>query len=216
MHLIGLAPIDWPTFLRDLVRPLWTHVDFRLVFFSRFLFQLGIATVQQFLQYWIGDCVSITIPAPQAVSYALMPLLILSPIGAMCIPAKKRKIVVYIAAVLMITTCLLLETVTSFEMALVVSGIFGLGYGPFISTEFAMLMDVLPSEEEAAKDMALWHSALVLPQIVATPIAGWMLDTFQRVGRPTYQCLGYNVVFAVCIVYFVGGAIVTKRIKGVQ
>ena len=79
-----------------------------------------------------------------------------------------------------------------------------------------MLMDVLPSEKEAAKDMALWHSALVLPQIVATPVAGWLLDLFQSVGRPTYQCLGYNVVNGVCIVYFIIGAYVTTLLQKIE
>ncbi|KAJ3219776.1 hypothetical protein HDU67_009588 [Dinochytrium kinnereticum] len=45
-----LKPISWGPFLVDMIRPLYTNSDFRLVFISRFLFQLGIATVQQFLQ----------------------------------------------------------------------------------------------------------------------------------------------------------------------
>jgi MFS family permease len=95
--------------------------------------------------------------------------------------------------------------------------VYVLGYGPFISTEFAMLMDVLPSEDDAGKDMALWHSALLLPQIVATPVAGWLLDWFQEIGkRDQVQCLGYKVVFIICIVYFLSGAEATRRIHGVK
>ncbi|KAJ3081180.1 hypothetical protein HDU99_006376, partial [Rhizoclosmatium hyalinum] len=92
-NLKSLPPINWKQFAKDLVKPLITHRDFRLVFVSRFLFQLGIATVQQFLQYWIGDCVETDIPADQAVSMALIPLLVLAPITSMFIPHKKRKIV---------------------------------------------------------------------------------------------------------------------------
>ena len=109
LHLSTLPPINWSPFLKALIRPLLDHRDFRLVFFSRFLYQLGIATVQQFLQYWISDCVSIgSMPSTQAVSYALLPLLILSPVGAACIPAKKRKVVVYVATVFFISTCVLM------------------------------------------------------------------------------------------------------------
>ncbi|KAJ1555567.1 hypothetical protein HK405_000319, partial [Cladochytrium tenue] len=169
MHLSKLPPLDWRRFALDSIRPLWANADFRLVFLSRFLFQLGIATVQQFLQYWISDCVDTDMPSTQAVSFALLPLLVLSPIGAMCVPRTHRKNIIYVATVLMIAACILLQNVSSFGMALLVSGLFGIGYGPFVSTEFAMLMDVLPSATEAAKDIALWHSALVLPQIVATP-----------------------------------------------
>ncbi|KAJ3102229.1 hypothetical protein HDU96_009711 [Phlyctochytrium bullatum] len=213
-----LAPIRWGPFLADMVMPLYTNRDFRLVFVSRFLFQLGIATVQQFL-HWIGDCVSTSMPSTQAVSIALVPLLVLSPIGALFIPAKRRKIVIYVSTGFMVTSCLLMQMATTFPLALVVSGVFGLGYGPFISTEFAMLMDVLPSEEGAAKDISLWHSALILPQIVATPIAGWLLDWFQNVGhqkQPPMQCLGYNVVFGLCIVYYLLGVDATRRLKLVK
>ncbi|KAJ3408144.1 hypothetical protein HDV05_005132 [Chytridiales sp. JEL 0842] len=171
VSLASQAPIVWKEFLWNLVKPLYQHRDFRLVFISRFVYQLGIATVQQFLQYWIIDCVSTTFPSTQAVSLALIPLLLLSPVG----------------------------------------------YGPFISTEFAMLMDVLPSTSDAGKDMALWHSALLLPQIVATPVAGWLLDSFQQVGeKDGVQCLGYKVVFVICMLYFISGAEVTRRIHGVK
>ncbi|KAJ3164761.1 hypothetical protein HK101_000369 [Irineochytrium annulatum] len=210
-------PIRWIPFLADMVRPLTSNSEFRLVFASRFLFQLGIATVQQFLQYWIGDCVQIDgMSSTRAVSIALVPLLLLSPIGALVVPMKRRKVVIYVATAFMIASCLLMLVVRGFGMALVVGGIFGLGYGPFISTEFAMLMDVLPNEEEAARDISLWHSALVLPQIVATPVAGWLLDEFQQIGKakvPPAQCLGYQVVFALCIVYYLLGAEATRRLK---
>ncbi|KAJ3096501.1 hypothetical protein HDU97_005860 [Phlyctochytrium planicorne] len=152
-----LQPVKWGPFLYDMIRPLYTNSDFRLVFISRFLFQLGIATVQQYLQFWIGDCVESPFPSTKAVSIALVPLLVLSPIGALFIPKKKRKVVIYMATLFMVTSCAMMLVARTFTMALIVSGVFGLGYGPFISTEFAMLMDVLPSEDEAAKDISLWH-----------------------------------------------------------
>jgi Na+/melibiose symporter-like transporter len=47
LTLSSLPPISWRPFLWDLIKPLVHHRDFRLVFVSRFLYQLGIATVQQ-------------------------------------------------------------------------------------------------------------------------------------------------------------------------
>ncbi|KAJ3406947.1 hypothetical protein CcCBS67573_g03197 [Chytriomyces confervae] len=219
LHLQSLEPIQWKRFFKDLVAPLLENRDFRLVFISRFLFQLGIATVNQFLQYWIGDCVNTTMPSTEAVSLALIPLLVLAPIAAMFIPKKKRKVVVYVASGIMIATCVLLEVATELWMALLIGGLFGMGYGPFISAEFAMLMDVLPSEGEAAKDIALWHSAMVLPQIFATPAAGWLLDYYQSVGSalvPPIHCLGYKVTFALCIIYFAVGTEITRRIEKIE
>lgn len=77
-------------FTKDMWIPLRDR-DFRLVFISRFFFQISIATIQQFLQYWIADCASAGLPSEQAVSLALLPLLVLSPIGAFFIPQKRRE-----------------------------------------------------------------------------------------------------------------------------
>ncbi|KAI8908622.1 hypothetical protein DFJ77DRAFT_484127 [Powellomyces hirtus] len=203
-----------------MVSPLWLHRDFALVFTSRFLFQLGIATIQQFMQYWISDCVSTTFPPQRAVSVALLPLFILSPIAAFFLPPTNRKLTVYLSTCLMIITCLILISAHTFAFALLASAVFGAGYGPFLSTEFAMLMDVLPNQVDAAKDMSLWHSALVWPQIIALPIAGFIRDAGQSWGEggdfpENMHCPGYMLIFAICIVYFVAGASVTKAIRGV-
>lgn len=208
--------IVWRTFFRDLVKPLYTHKNFRLVFLGRFLAQLGIATVQQYLQYWIADCITDSGMAPsKAVSVAMLPLLTLSPIAALFIPKNKRKIVVYVSTGLMVLTCILMMFVQTYIPALITSAIFGLGYGPYVSCEFAMLLDVLPPGENVAKDISLWHSAIVLPQIVATSMAGWIRDVFQKVGKENdMPRLGYQILFGVCILYFVSGAEMTRRIRG--
>lgn len=49
-------------------------------------------------------------------------------------------------------------------------------------------MDVLPEEQEKAKDIAVWHQALVLPQALATPIGGLVLDLFERVNCQVIKC----------------------------
>ncbi|KAL2915967.1 hypothetical protein HK105_204391 [Polyrhizophydium stewartii] len=210
-------PLAWGEFLSAMVRPLVVHRDFRLVFVSRMLFQLGIATMQQFLQYWIADCVATDMTPTRAVSVGLIPNLLLAPLAAMLIPSHDRKIVVYAAAALMIATCVLVMATSQFGWVLAVSGLFGSGFGPFLSVEFAMLMDVLPSASDAARDMGLWHMALVLPQIVATPVAGWILDASQQFGNARgMQCFGYQVVYGMCMAYFLAGVAVTVRIRGIK
>lgn len=45
---------------------------------------------------------------------------------------------------------------------------------------------MLPSEDDYAKDMGVWHVSFTLPQALAVPICGVaLLDTFQRIGRDT-------------------------------
>ncbi|KAH6561316.1 hypothetical protein BASA50_003594 [Batrachochytrium salamandrivorans] len=211
------APIQWVELFSDMVRPLYLYPDFKRVFISRLLFQLGIATIQQFLQYWIQDCVNTSLAPTSAVSIGLIPNLVLAPLAAMLIPKHHRKIVVYISAAFMITSCILVMSTNEFYWVLVLSGVFGCGFGPFISVEFAMLMDVLPNPEDAARDMSLWHLAMVLPQIVATPIAGWLLDISQEYGNShNMHCFGYKIIYSICIVYFISGLYMTWRIQGIK
>ncbi|KAJ3023802.1 hypothetical protein HKX48_000936 [Thoreauomyces humboldtii] len=217
--VVTRAPIVWKPFLVAMVSPLWTHRDFGLVFASRFLFQLGIATIQQFMQYWISDCVNTSFSPQRAVSIALLPLFVISPVAALLIPSVRRKVTVYTSAALMCLTCAVLISAHTFPSALIASAIFGIGYGPFVACEGAMLLDVLPSPETAAKDMSLWHSALVLPQIVAVPVAGWVRDWGQNWGKThgsAEQCPGYQLIFAICVIYFLAGSVATRAIRGIS
>ena len=62
-----------------------------------------------------------------------------------------------------------------------------------------------------------WYVAMVLPQVIATPAAGFLLDNFQRVGRTqNIPNLGYVVIFMVAVVYFIIGTVFVKQIKSVR
>lgn len=121
--------IDYSRLFQDIIRPLLIHPSFRLVFISRFLFQLGIASIQSFLQYWIQDCVvDAGMEATTAVSIAMIPNLIIAPIASLLTPSTKgRKVIVYFSAVCMTVACLMMMFAFQFSFAILVSSIFGLG-----------------------------------------------------------------------------------------
>ena len=78
----------------------------------------------------------------------------------------------------------------------------------------ALATDLLPNPNEYAKDMGLWSLALVLPQVVASPIAGKLLDSFQEVGHGWN--LGYVMIFLVAGGYTAAGTYFVKYIEGVD
>jgi hypothetical protein len=62
--------------------------------------------------------------------------------------------------------------------------------------------------------MGIWHLALTFPQVVATPLAGYLVDTFQAVGRAHGQpALGYTIIFSVAVVYFFVGTLFVRQVK---
>ncbi|KXS22336.1 hypothetical protein M427DRAFT_93085 [Gonapodya prolifera JEL478] len=174
---------------------------FFMVFLSRFLFQLGINTLIQIFPYWIQDCVPL--PSGSSVSFStnltLVPLLIISPIAAgilsLNVFRRRRKAVVYYCAVSFAVVCALTWAPVGYSTAFVLTAIMGLGYGPFSAIEFAMALDTLHEvSENYARDLSMWHNALVLPSLFSTPLAGVLRDVFQPIGpKVGVTCFGYKV-----------------------
>ena len=128
-----------------------------------------------------------------------------------------RKLIVYISGALMGVVCLVFVLFHNFTLVVFMGIIFGLGYGAYNSVDWALASDVLPSMDDYAKDMGVWHVAMVLPQIIATPIAGFMLDRLQVVGKAqSIPNLGYTTIFLVAVVYFALGTVFVKQIKKVR
>ena len=225
-----IRPFKMDEFLRGLYDP-FKHSDFTWVFLTRLLVTMGIYTVQEFLQYYMGDVIGTPFvlaglgkvaDAPeQAVSFFLLPLLLGSIISTLVAGVLSdrhgRKLMVYLSGALMGAVALVFILSHSFTLAVLMGVIFGLGYGAYESVDWALASDVLPSMDDYAKDMGVWHVAMVLPQVIATPIAGFLLDNFQRVGKAqSIPNLGYTVIFLLAVVYFFFGTVFVKQIKGVR
>lgn len=86
-----------------------------------------------------------------------------------------------------------------------------MGFGSFQSVDFALVMDVLPHDKDKAKDIAVWQQALILPNALATPIGGIILDYFQSVDCELG--LGYIILFTVTALYFCASGVFVFKIK---
>jgi hypothetical protein len=65
--------------------------------------------------------------------------------------------------------------------------------------------------------MGVWHVAFTFPQVIATPIAGFLLDKFQAVGTRTgAPNLGYTAIFTMATLYFILGTILVRQIRKVR
>jgi len=220
----------WGEFWRGLYDP-FKHSDFTWVFLTRLLVTMGIFTVQEFLQYYMGDVIGapyilagvgkVAETAEEAVS-VFMPALLFGAIVTTLVAGVLsdrygRKVMVYLSGALMGLVALVFVVFHSFTLAVLMGVIFGLGYGAYESVDWALASDILPSMDDYAKDMGVWHVAMVLPQVIATPIAGFLLDNFQRVGKAqSIPNLGYTVIFLVAVVYFALGTVFVKQIKGAR
>jgi MFS family permease len=100
----------------------------------------------------------------------------------------KRKMFVYLAALLQGFASLILAFVPSFSPALVAARLLGLGYGCFMAVDQALATQVLPDEATRGKDLGIMNIATAVPQAVA-PLLGAIIVIFAA-GRAVATGLG--------------------------
>lgn len=219
----SLAPIDSldaKRFITSYWEPLKEH-DFRWVFLTRFLMQQGVATVVGFLEYWLGDMVLLPDcwSPEKAVAIVLLPLLlsaaVFSVIGGFLSDKLRRRKPLVIGAALLMAFCSFvlagLQGKYAFYAVIPVSMTFGIGFGAYSAVDFALVMDVLPNDKDKAKDLAVWHQAFVLPQAIATPVGGIVLDCFNHLN--CRWGLGYIILFLMTCFYFSISAYMVRFIR---
>lgn len=231
--LVGLAARlagQWQALYSGILAWFRQYSDFVWVFLTRFLITMGVYTVQEFLLFYLRDAVpdfnlfgtQVADTAETAVSFFLITLLvgaIASTLVAGILSDRfGRKAMVYISGALQGLVVLAFIPFHDFTLTVMLGIVFGLGFGAYQSVDWALASDVLPSEDYA-KDMGVWHVSQVLPQMIATPFAGFFLDTFQKLGKQpavNQPTLGYTVIFTMSVVYFVLGTVFVSKIRKVR
>ena len=211
--------------LSAVIKPFIDSPDFAWVFVTRLLFNMGQYTVQEFLQYYLRDLIDTShtllgpIAASTAVSLLLMPMLLSAAVTAYIggiasdRMGGRRKIFVYFSGAIMAMCNVMSMFNRSYGWTFLICILFGGAFGLFGSVDFALVCDVLPNQKNFAKDMGLWHIALVVPQFVAVPIAGGILDSL---NASSGFSVGYSVVFGIAAVYFVVGSLLVSKIKSAK
>jgi MFS family permease len=217
-NTIDPGAFDVGAFLRSFLLDPKVYRDFYWVLITRGLVTMGIFSVFTFFQYFLQDVIKVANPAEQS-SY-LIGIIIVAGIPTSLIAGSLsdrygRKPMVYISGGLMALASIIFIAVAlapSLAFTYVVGALFGIGYGAYQAVDWALAIDVLPGGEDAAKDMGIWHVALVLPQILAPAITGLILNALKSQSL----LLGYTVVFILTAIWFVLGTVFVRQIKGAR
>ncbi|MFD1919636.1 MFS transporter [Streptomyces beijiangensis] len=204
-----------PFRLLELLRSFWIsprrHPDFAWAFLSRLLLYTGYFTVFGYMLYLLQDYVGMSedkaADMTPLVSVAGLPAILVS--IAVCGPLSdrigRRKPFVFASSVLVAAGLVIPWMVPSVTGVMLCSVVSGLGFGAFQAVDTALMSEVLPSSESAAKDLGVVNIAATLPQTVAPAVAGAIV-----VG------VGYAGLFPVAAVLSVLGACAVFPIKGVK
>lgn len=216
-------------FLRGLTSP-FKNADFTWVFFNRLTVAMGFFTLQEFILYYMKDAFNTyTLPVfgvvattPEGAVSIFFAMLFLGSIATSRLAGTLsdrygRKSIAYTASMVMGIPCMLFTFSHSFPLCLLIALVFGLGYGAYESLAWAMASDVLHSPTDHGRDMGIWHIAIVLPQVIATPVGGFLLDQFKIVGSAyNRDHMGYVIIFVLAVIYFMFSTVFIRQIKGLS
>jgi MFS family permease len=213
-----LAEADRPTWaLRELASTFYVNPrrspDFAWAFASRFLFVLAYAVLTTYQVYYLLDKLgSAEADVPRQIFLGTLVQSVVV-VAASLIGGKlsdrtgRRKVFVLSAAVVYGLAMFALAIAGDFNGFLVGMAVGGLGFGVYVAVDLALVVDVLPDKDNAAKDLGVFNIAGALPFSVAPGSA------------PVILALGggsYGALFAVAGVWAVTGALAILPVKGVR
>lgn len=205
--------------LRQFLADFWVdprrYPNFAWLFLARFLAGMGFYTLLNFLQYFLKDYLRISrfTEATGAVTASVVVGALGSAYAAGRLSDRiGRRAIVSVSTLVMGTLYLVFLAAPSYQLMLALGVLFGIGYGAYISVDWALGTDVLPSRASAAKDLGIWGISFTLPQVLAPLIGGPLLDVFNRMGTNR----GYIVLMVMGAAYFLMASATIWKIRGVR
>lgn len=118
----------------------------------------------------------------------------------------RRKLFVFLSAMLQATGGVLLVIWPSFDLLIVGAVLLGLGYGCFLSVDQALATQVLPDAQSRGKDLGIMNIASAVPQAVAPMLGALVVTAFAA----------FPPLFAASALFSVLGAVAVLGVKGVR
>jgi MFS family permease len=211
------APWNAVEFLKSFWISPKQYRDWWWVFGTRLLVMLGFSTLEYYLYYYLHFVQHLANPnamLDQAlIAVTLASLLSVLSAGWLSDRLHRRRVMVVIGGLVMGVAALGFVFTHSLVMVTVFAAIFGLGYGTYLSTDWALAVDVLPPTNNAAKDMGLWSISQTVAQTIATALAGLFLAL---VVIHWGNVLAYRALFVITFVYFVCGSFLVLKVRRVR
>ena len=190
-----------------------TNPDFAWAFASRFMFVLAYAFLTTFQAYYLLN--QLNSGADEIPRQIFLATLVMSAVivgasllgGAFSDRTGRRKIFVGTASLvfgLAMFTIAFAQTFTGFLIGVAIGG---LGFGLYVAVDLALVVDVLPDQANAAKNLGVMNMAAALPYSVAPAIAPAIL---------AFSGGSYGALYAiagVCAVVGAGAILPVKRVR---
>ncbi len=222
-------PLTLGSFINDIIGPL-KFPDFFWVLVTRALVTLGMWIVQPYIQNYLEDVVHVQNPpvlAGMLLVVILVAATITGVIGGKISDRIGRKLVVYVANTVIAICSVAFVFSHNMTETFIIGAFYGMGFGAYSSVDWALACDVLPSQEDAGKDMAIWHISMVIPQTFGPALAGILLAGFGKETKVPvvndvtgkmdelahYSVSGYQAAFWAAAAFLVLGAVLLHNVR---
>ncbi|MGR4863284.1 MFS transporter [Caulobacter sp. LARHSG274] len=210
-------PLSLGAFVAGLwINPL-AHPDFGLAWISRFMVLVAITLTQSYMLYYLQDALGYEQLFPGRRAEQGLALLTAVATGANVACAmiggmlsdrlRRRKLFAAGAALILAAAMLAFSLVPGWPVVVTGFVIFGCGSGCYYAVDIALVSQVLPSQNDAGKDLGVINLANTLPQALAPMLALWFLG-------PAH--VNYHALFLVAAGLAAAGALAILPIRGVR
>ena len=188
-----------------------TSRDFLWAFASRFMLVLAYAFVTTYQAFYLLDRIGTAksdVPGQIFLGILVQSAVVVaaSLIGGRISDATgRRKVFVFGAAIVYGGAMFVFALASNFNGFLVGMAVAGLGLGVYLAVDLALVVDVLPDSDSAAKDLGVFNIASALPYSVAPAIGAGIL-----------AIAGYGALFAVAGICALLGAVAIQFVKRVR
>ncbi|OEV27862.1 hypothetical protein AN219_21870 [Streptomyces nanshensis] len=203
------------------VRSFWVsphkHPDFALVWLGRFLITLASFMFITFRLYFLQEELDMSAAEAAAVLANGVLIYTVGLVAASYVGGRlsdrlgRRRIFVAVATVIFSAGLVALASVTTIGQFYVVEAIMGIAFGVYVGVDMALVIDVLPDPDEAAKDLGVFNIANALPQSLASGAGLFLLTLGTSGATDNYPALfwGAGIVGAV-------GAVLVMFVRSVR
>ena len=209
------APWSWA----DVVSTYWLNpVKYRDFFWAwacRLFVTMSILTVSTYLLFFIID--RLEVPKEEAsgvfatvlIAFTLTSILTTVVFGWISDRTGRRKAIVWVSALLSAGGLIIAAVSPDLTTFLIAMALVGGAQGAFVSVDIAMMTEVLPTFDEAGKDLGIVSLSFQVPQVLV-PVIAIPLLAIGGTGE------NYSALFIAAIVFGVLGGLSVLPIKSVK
>jgi MFS family permease len=198
-------PHPWMQLLR--------HEPFRVVFAARALVMIGLTLFLTYIEYYLAATNGATAFVGATVAIALLALFgaLVSSLALGIASDRVPRVRIVVAANLAMAAAAWIFVFAPAQFPLAPLGIlFGLGYGAYLSVDWALAIDSLPGQTSSARDLGIFTVSINLPSLIAPALGGVVIVLANVAGIGS---LAYRLVFSLAAISLLLGVVVIRRLR---